>query len=152
MGKLANLEPLVEPSTVEEPPKQLPEQLNDFSAVLSSIGFMNIDEKVFKQLLSMYPSGSFDSLRNTESQLANLFKCDVYHHGCYFTADNEAAFLDHVANQHPDQSLYCFYCTKAGHAENCNEQSSDHGTFNQANQLVSICWLFALPNTNSYTS
>lgn len=138
--------------------KALHNELINFDAVLSEVGFMNsIDQIIFQQLLSMYPTGALNSqvasLGQIESQLANLFKCDVYHHGCHFTAESESSFRSHLESQHLMlTSLYCCYCTKAGHVENCNEASAEHASFIQVDQLVSASTYksTALPHTKFF--
>lgn len=114
----------------------MPEHLKTFTQIIDSIGFLNNDANVFNQLRAMFPTVEVSSLTKLEHSLANLFKCDDYHHSCFFSG-SEAEFHHHLSHAHSAQSLYCFYCTKTGHRENCQDEV-DHIVYSQPEQLVSL--------------
>lgn len=136
-SKLVKLSPVLEKSMEEISEQLLPEHLKTFTQIIETIGFLNNDANVFNQLRAMFPTVEVGSLTKLEQCLANLFKCDDYHHNCFFSAGTEAAFQHHLSQAHSSQSLYCFYCTKSGHQENCSYEV-DHTVYNQPEQLVSL--------------
>lgn len=128
------------PKQVAKIPK-LPDYVKSCSQLLSSIGFMSINDNVYNQLRSLYPLVSINETTQSkcnlrERKLANLYKCDVYHHDCYFTTDSENEFRKHLDEGHAKQSLYCFYCTKSNHHENCSSTGVKHCLFGQSADLV----------------
>ena len=123
--------------------QSLPQYVKTFRQILASIGYMSINDNIYNKLRAMYPIVNVSDLDNSgpltniDWNLANLYKCDVYHHGCYFTTSNETIFLEHLSNEHSTLFLYCFYCTKSSHTASCH-QLADHFHFNQPTQLVSF--------------
>lgn len=117
----------------------LPGHVKTFAQILASVGYMSINEGIYQKLRSIYPlvRSSPELITPAEWNLANLYKCDVYHHGCYFTTSSEHAFLDHLSSEHPTLSLFCFYCTKSGHGDSCHNVEG-HSQFSQPEQLVRI--------------
>lgn len=129
--KLGKLSTVIEQASEEMTEQQLPEHLKNFRQILESIGFLNNDASIFAQLRSMFPVAEESSLTKFDHALANLFKCDDYHHECFFSG-GEAAFRHHLEDKHSAQDLYCFYCTKSGHHEDCSE----HASYSQSDQLI----------------
>ncbi|KAJ6225876.1 hypothetical protein RDWZM_004421 [Blomia tropicalis] len=118
-------------------PNELPNNVNSFNTIVQSIGFMGIGGIVFDQLRQCYPIGPIDeSCSNNEVQLSNLYKCDVFHLGCYYTTSDQSLFADHLAEKHFNQSLFCFYCTYATDHKDDDDGHDECKQFVQFGQLI----------------
>nr|XP_027197606.1 uncharacterized protein LOC113791953 [Dermatophagoides pteronyssinus]XP_027197607.1 uncharacterized protein LOC113791953 [Dermatophagoides pteronyssinus] len=125
-------------SNQESKPARIPfKYIKSFQQLLKSIGFMNLDEDVYKQLRSLFPllNHNNDSLTIAERNLANIYKCDVFHEECFFTSNDSITFCKHIDEKHSNRSLFCFYCNKSDDDRH-KHCSSGSNCFENSNELT----------------
>ena len=105
-------------SVAEDQPKKRKRHTGAVQTPIESVQVL--DSQTFDQIGQLRPKiplvtvlstiEATNKMNSTELRLRRWFKCTKFDDKCFATRNSGQQFLSHLADKHPNETLFCLYC------------------------------------------